>query len=86
MKRITTLTDKNIPRLSVARGGEPVRLRSFFDSLTPEQRKAALQYQGEENLGDPCFARNWTTEQARADFTRVCDDMGLKLRKDTPAK
>jgi hypothetical protein len=32
--------------------------RSFFGSLTPEQQTAALAYRGEENHGDPAFARS----------------------------
>lgn len=30
----------------------------FFAGLTPDQQKAALEYRGPENHGDPAFARS----------------------------
>lgn len=33
-------------------------MKGFFESLTPDQQKAALAYRGEENHGDEAFKRD----------------------------
>lgn len=38
-------------------GVEMMQMRDFFDQLTDEQKAAALAYRGDENHGDPAFAR-----------------------------
>jgi hypothetical protein len=85
MKRITTLTGKNIPRLSVARGGWPGDVKNFI----PKEGVAGARIGIDPRTGEliagfhPKTGRpiKPTKRQVR-DFTRVCDDMGLKLRDE----
>ena len=68
MKRLTTLTGKNLPRLAVAKPGWPASMR-------PDTGDDA-------RIGIPEQA--WLpNDKAVQDFTRVCDQTGLseKLRK-----
>jgi hypothetical protein len=37
--------------------GQPRPFTGFFSTLTPEQKARALAYRGDENNGDPAFAR-----------------------------
>ena len=69
MKKVESLTGKNLPRLAVAKPGWP-------PSMRPDTGD-------EPRLGIPEQA--WRpSEKAVADFTRVCDQTGLSenLRKD----
>ncbi len=36
----------------------PRPMTGFFANLTPEQQQAALEYRGDENHGDPAYARH----------------------------
>lgn len=73
MKRLTTLTGKNLPRLAVAKPGWPSRC------LTEQEHSLVMK-----SLIDSGETLYQLPEQAVADFTRVFDQTGLseKLRKD----
>jgi hypothetical protein len=50
-----TLQDKSPAEPECLHSARP--MTGFFATLTSEQQKAALEYRGEENHGDPEFAR-----------------------------
>jgi hypothetical protein len=51
-----TLQDKSLAEPECVYAPRP--MTGFFAGLTPEQQKAALEYRGEENHGDPEFERS----------------------------
>lgn len=85
MRKITTLTGKNIPRLSVARGGEPDPdgvINRLIDHMMDGTEGHYLPNQWYLSDVDPVTDKFTITPIAVEDFTRVCDDMGLKLRDE----
>lgn len=75
MRKVTTLTGKNLPRLAVAKPGWPEsRLMTVDERIEMERLTAEIDSEVKEIL----------RQRAVADFTRVCDQTGLseKLRKD----
>lgn len=66
MKKVVTLTGKNLPRLSVAKPGWP-------------EHNGAIAINGEW-MPITVSASTIITPQAVSDFTRVCDQTGLSER------
>lgn len=81
MRKLTTLTGKNLPKLSVAKPGWP----TLADDLRAEEELQRRRFVHATRPKHPLSMEEAIELHKRMEgFTRVCDQMGLseRLRKD----
>lgn len=75
MKRVETLSGKNLPRLAVAKPGWPSGVIDFAE------RKTAVETEMVERAFLLAGVDSEQADKVLADFTRVCDQTGLSGKK-----